>query len=69
MAAVEALKGIHVLQDMLEDIGVVLQGFDQRMKDIVHDGHGIQSQFEKKIYVLHSANMTNSFWFLVQNKD
>jgi hypothetical protein len=41
MAAAEALKGIHVLQDrmrgvegMLEGVGDMLRGFDGRMKDI-----------------------------------
>jgi len=45
MAAAEALKGIHVLQDrmrgvegMLRGVGDMLQGFDERMKDIGQKG-------------------------------
>ena len=49
MAAAESLKGIHVLQDIVEDrtrgvegmsggVGDMLQGFDERMKDIGQKG-------------------------------
>ncbi|KAN0118303.1 hypothetical protein V8E52_005279 [Russula decolorans] len=60
MAATEALKGIHVLQDrmrgvegMLEGVGDMLQGFDERMRDInqkgINDAENAASQTANNI--------------------
>lgn len=62
MAASESLKGIHVLQDrmrgvegMLEGVGDMLQGFDERMKDIRQNGtNGAQITFHFVIFTIHS---------------
>ena len=62
MAASESLKGIHVLQDrmrgvegMLEDVGDMLQGFDERMKDIRQKStNGAQITVQFVIFTIHN---------------
>ena len=63
MAAAEALKGIDVLQDrmrgmegMLEGVGDMLQGFDERMKDISQRGiNGAQITVKLAIFTIHNV--------------
>jgi hypothetical protein len=63
MAAAEALKGIHVLQDrmrgvegMLEGVGDMLQGFDERMKDISQKGiNSAQITVQLVIFTTHNV--------------
>jgi hypothetical protein len=65
MAATEALKGIHVLQDrmrgvegMLEGVGDMLQGFDERMRDINQKGiNGAQITVQLVIFTIHNVFM------------
>jgi hypothetical protein len=65
MAATEALKGIHVLQDrmrgvegMLEGVGGMLQGFDERMKDISQKGfNSAQITVQLVIFAIHNVFM------------
>ncbi|KAF8490155.1 hypothetical protein F5888DRAFT_1638229 [Russula emetica] len=65
MAAAEALKGIHVIQDrmrgvegMLEGVGDMLQGFDERMKDISKKGiNSAQITFLSVIFTIHNIFM------------
>ncbi len=63
MAAAESLKGIHVLQDrmrgvegMLEGVGDMLQGFDERMKDIGRQGiNSAQITVQLVIFTIHNV--------------
>jgi hypothetical protein len=69
MAAAEALKGINVLQGIVEDrmrgvegmlegVGGMLQGFDERMKDIGRKGiNSAQITVQLIIFTIHSVFM------------
>jgi hypothetical protein len=65
MAAAEALKGIHVLQDrmkgvesVLEGVGDMLQGFDERMKDINQKGiNSAQITVQLVIFAINNVFM------------
>jgi hypothetical protein len=69
MAAAEALKGIHVLQGIVEDrmrgvegmlegVGDTLQGFDERVKDISQKGiNSAQITVQLIISTIHSVFM------------
>jgi hypothetical protein len=63
MAAAESLRGIHVLQDrmrgvegMLEGVGDMLQGFDEKMKDISRQGiNSAQITVQLVIFTIHNV--------------
>jgi hypothetical protein len=63
MAAAESLKGIHVLQDrvrgvevMLEGVGDMLQGVDERIRDIGQRGiNSTQMTVQLVISTIHSV--------------
>ena len=65
MAAAEALKGIHVLQDrmkgvecILEGVEDMLQGFDKRMKDITQkDVNSAQVTVQLVIFAIDNVFM------------
>lgn len=65
MAGAEALKGIYMLQDrirgvegMLECVGDMLQGFDERMKDISQKYiNGAQTTVQLFIFTIHNVFM------------